>query len=78
MDPSLNCADLGDVTKLVKETVAWRKGLNIALWDQEVMTIGYHDFVEDWQTLLNMFDLNPGERWDEKLTSNYSSSIQKI
>ena len=48
MDPSLNCADLGDVTKLVKETVAWRKGLNIALWDQEVMTIGYHDFVEEW------------------------------
>ena len=52
--------DLGDVTKLVTEVVTWKHGLNIALWDQTVINIGYHDYVEEWQTLLNMFNLNPG------------------
>ena len=53
--------DLADVSKLVTEVVTWKYGLSIALWDQKVINIGYHDYVEEWQTLLNMFNLNPGE-----------------
>ena len=54
--------DLADVSKLVTEVVTWKYGLSIALWDQKVINIGYHDYVEEWQTLLKMFNLNPGEK----------------
>ena len=59
--------DLADVSKLVTEVVTWKYGLSIALWDQKVINIGYHDYVEEWQNLLNMFNLNPGEEFQVSL-----------
>ena len=57
---NLKCTDLADVTKLVTDVTTWEHGLNIALWDQNIMKIGYNNYVEEWQLLLKMFDLNPG------------------
>ena len=57
----MHFTDLGDVSKLVTEVTAWEHGLTIALWDQNVMKIGYNKYVEEWQILLKMFDLNPGK-----------------
>ena len=53
--------DLPLVSQLVTEITAWKYGLVIALWDQSKIHIGYHDYVEEWQHLLNMFGLNPGQ-----------------
>ena len=52
--------DLTEVSQLVTEIKPWKHGLLIALWDQSKMILGYHDYVEEWQQLLNMFGLNPG------------------
>ena len=52
--------NLTEVSQLVTEITAWKHGLVIALWDQSKIHIGYHDYVEEWQHLLNMFGLNPG------------------
>ena len=52
--------DLMEVSQLVTETRTWKHGLTIALWDQSKIHLGYHDYVEEWQQLLNMFGLNPG------------------
>ena len=54
--------DLTEVSQLVTEITVWKHGLVIALWDQSKIHIGYHDYVEEWQRLLNMFGLNPGEQ----------------
>ena len=54
--------DLTEVSQLVTEITGWKHGLVIALWDQSKIHIGYHDYVEEWQRLLNMFGLNPGEQ----------------
>ena len=54
-------SDLSNVSHLVTEITAWKHGLVIALWDQSKIHLGYHDYVEEWQRLLNMFGLNPGE-----------------
>ena len=53
--------DLREVSKLVTDIRAWNHGLVIALWNQSKIHLGYHDYVEEWQQLLNMFGLNPGE-----------------
>ena len=54
--------DPSEVSQLVTEITAWKHGLVIALWDQSQIHLGYHEYVEEWQRLLNMFGLNPGER----------------
>ena len=53
--------DLSEVSHLVTEITAWKHGLVIALWDESKIHLGYHEYVEEWQRLLNMFGLNPGE-----------------